>query len=100
MAKQEVLELENGATLVYQKQSVFNGYSFVIGFRSGAQLDGKYKGLSHLLEHLLFSGSTQSKTKSILNRVLAYSINQNAFTTPNCNPFVTFAISFMSLPHT
>lgn len=83
MAKQQVLELENGATLIYQKQSVFNGSSFVIGFRSGAQLDGKHKGLSHALEHMLFNASESDFSKNILNNILKYSINQNAYTTNN-----------------
>ena len=59
MAKQQVINMENGSTLIYQKQKSFNGTSFVIGFRSGCQLDGKYLGLSHLLEHLLFDGTTE-----------------------------------------
>lgn len=83
MAKQQIIELENGATLIYQKQSVFNGSSFVLGFRSGAQLDGKYKGLSHVLEHMLFNASEADFSKNILNNILKYSINQNAFTSYN-----------------
>lgn len=85
MAKQQVVQFDNGTSLIYQKQSVFNGYSFVIGFRSGAQLDGKYKGLSHLLEHLMFrTSSSKSMKKNVLNDILKYSINQNAYTTQNC----------------
>ena len=80
MAKQQILDLENGATLVYQKQESFNGYSFVIGFRSGAQLDGKHEGLSHLLEHLLFRSPKEDLTRNILDNILRYSINQNAYT--------------------
>ena len=67
MAKPQIIECENGATVVYQKQKAFNGASFVIGFRSGAQLDGEYKGLSHLLEHLLFREVSEDLTKNILN---------------------------------
>ena len=81
MAKQQIIQFDNGATLIYQKQSVFNGYSFVIGFRAGAQLDGKYKGLSHLLEHLMFRSSTgKDMKKNVLNDILKYSIGQNAHT--------------------
>ena len=80
MAKQQVVELENGAVVVYQKQESFNGYSFIFGFRSGAQLDGKHAGLSHLLEHLLFRSSKDDLTKNILDNILRYSIDQNAFT--------------------
>ena len=33
MAKQQVFKFDNGASLIYQKQTAFNGYSFAIGFR-------------------------------------------------------------------
>ena len=84
MAKQQIFKLENGSTLIYQKQSAFNGYSFAIGFRSGAQLDGKYKGLSHLLEHLLFRTTNPKSTNALLDNVLKYTINQNAYTSEDC----------------
>lgn len=84
MAKQQVINMENGSTLIYQKQKSFNGTSFVIGFRSGCQLDGKYLGLSHLLEHLLFDGTTEDLTKNIHGQILKHTIRQNAFTSPSC----------------
>ena len=83
MAKQEIIEFDNGATLIYQKQSAFDGHSFVIGFRGGSQLDGKYKGLSHLLEHLIFRSPKENLTKNILNNILNNSFGVNAYTSPN-----------------
>lgn len=93
MAKQQIVEFDNGATLIYQKRSDFNGCSFVIGFRSGAQLDGKYKGLSHLLEHLMFRTPDKNMTTNVLNNILKYSIDQNAFTSKN------FIVSAFSATH-
>lgn len=84
MAKQQVINFENGATLIYQKQSAFNGYSFAVGFRCGAQLDGKYKGLSHLLEHLLFRTPNPKSTNLLLDNVVKYTVNQNAYTSDDC----------------
>jgi len=83
MAKQEVIELSNGAMLIYQKQSAFKGHSFVIGFRGGAQLDGKYKGLSHLLEHLIFRSPKENLTRNILDNILNNSFGVNAYTSPD-----------------
>lgn len=83
MAKQEIMQFDNGATLIYQKQSAFDGYSFVIGFRGGSQLDGKYKGLSHLLEHLIFRSPKEDLTKNILDNILNNSFGVNAYTSPN-----------------
>lgn len=90
MAKQQIFQTKQGTTLIYQKQSSFNGYSFAIGFRCGAQLDGKYWGLSHLLEHLLFSSPNPKSTNLLLDNVLKYTINQNAHTSQNCI-YVTFS---------
>ncbi len=84
MAKQQVYQFDNGASLIYQKQTAFNGYSFAIGFRCGAQLDGKYKGLSHLLEHLLFRTPNPKSTTILLDNILKYTIDQNAYTSKNC----------------
>ena len=84
MAKQQIFQTEQGSTIIYQKQSSFNGYSFAIGFRCGAQLDGQYKGLSHLLEHLLFSSPNPKSTSVLLDNVLKYTINQNAYTAEDC----------------
>lgn len=80
MAKPQIIDCENGATIIYQKQNSFNGAHFVIGFRGGSKLDGEYKGLSHLLEHLLFREVSDNLTQNILNNIFQYSINQNAFT--------------------
>ena len=84
MAKQQIVKLSNGATLVYQKQGAFNGSSFVIGFVSGSQLDGKYEGLSHLLEHLLFRPANEDMRQNIMGSIMANAIGQNAFTTNDC----------------
>lgn len=84
MAKQQVFKFDNGASLIYQKQTAFNGYSFAIGFRCGSQLDGKYKGLSHLLEHLLFRNPNPKSTTLLLDNILRYTIDQNAYTSKNC----------------
>lgn len=83
MAKQEMIEFDNGATLIYQRRGVFDGYSFVIGFRGGSQLDGKYRGLSHLLEHLIFRSPKEDLTKNIMDNILNNSFNVNAYTSPN-----------------
>lgn len=76
--------LGTGPVLIYQKNSSFNGSSFVIGFVGGAQLDGKYEGMSHLLEHLLFRPAQEGMRQNIMNSIMAHSIGQNAFTSEDC----------------
>ncbi len=80
MPKPIIYNFDNGATLIYQKQKEFDGADFSIGFRGGAQLDGKYTGLSHLLEHLLFRSPKEDLGKNILDNILKYTIDQNAQT--------------------
>ena len=96
MAKQQIYEITNGSTLIYQKQNAFNGYSFTIGFRCGAQMDGKYKGLSHLLEHLLFRAPDPKSTNILMDNIVKYTINQNAFTSKDCIA-VTFSCVYKNV---
>lgn len=84
MPKPIIYNFENGATLIYQKQKEFDGADFSIGFRCGSQLDGKYTGLSHLLEHLLFRSPKEDIGKNILDNILRYTIDQNAYTNNDC----------------
>lgn len=84
MPKPVIYTFDNGATLIYQKQKEFDGADFSIGFRCGAQLDGKYTGLSHLLEHLLFRSPKEDIGKNILDNILRYTIDQNAYTNNDC----------------
>ena len=81
MAKVIVDELNDGGTLIYQKNPKVNGYSIVLGFNGGAKLDGDIHGLSHLVEHLIFKEKDNKKTSSLLNKLLKYNVTQNAMTT-------------------
>ena len=98
MAKQELLAIDNGATIIHQKQSTFNGYEFLFGFRGGAKLDGKYWGLSHLIEHLIFRESETDFGSSILDNMLKYSINQGAYTSEH-SICVTFSAVDKNVEH-
>ncbi len=101
MIKQKIADYNNGATLIYEKDNSFDGYTFVIGFRSGSQLDNEQDasgiddmlpkkvakkddkaGLAHLLEHLFFREiSEDDSKKTAINRLNNYCLDINAFTT-------------------
>ena len=78
--KQKVYELDNGATIIYQKQPKGTNTSAVIGFCGGSRLDGKYKGLSHLIEHLIFRGETENCTKKLIKNFENAELFTNAAT--------------------
>lgn len=80
MAKPEIYQFDNGATLIYQKDPSFDGSQVAIGFRCGSQLDGKYKGLSHLLEHLLFKDHDQKLGDKIRKQLADNTFFPNAAT--------------------
>ena len=79
----KVYTFKNGAKLIYQKQNYFDGYAFTIGFNSGAQCDGKYEGISHLLEHLFFRSNKTKFGDSLDDNIKYSALDPNAFTTEN-----------------
>jgi predicted Zn-dependent peptidase len=80
----------NGYTLIYQKNEA-NRQSkkteFAIGFKGGAQYDGKYTGLTHLIEHLFYNSGYKKEDERIRQDFEKYYINLNGFTGMN---FVNF----------
>ena len=82
--KQTVFEVDNGATVIYQKQPKGTRTSVVLGFSGGAKLDGKYKGLSHLVEHLFLVGESTKQTKKLIEDCGIKQLFTNAFTSQHC----------------
>lgn len=59
MSEMQIVKLKNGATLIYQHQNLNNTTQAVIGFKTGSRCDGEFKGMTHLMEHLWFSGNNK-----------------------------------------
>lgn len=59
MSDMKIVNLKNGATLIYQHQNLNKTTQAVIGFKTGSRCDGDYKGLTHLIEHLWFAGNNK-----------------------------------------
>lgn len=80
MAKPKISISKHGATFIYQKDPTIRGTKIAIAFRGGAQFDGNYTGLSHLIEHLIFRELSDEKTKAFLDKTLAKCTNLDAYT--------------------
>ena len=80
MSKAKIFQTGKGATLIYQKDASIKGYKIVIAFRGGAQFDGAYPGLSHLIEHLFFRELREDKTQKFLEKTLEKCMNLGAHT--------------------
>ncbi|HEY8890580.1 MAG TPA: pitrilysin family protein [Clostridium sp.] len=64
----EEITLENGIKLLYKK-SENNLTSFTIGFNAGANVEEKeHLGIAHVVEHMLFKGTT-SRTEYEINKL-------------------------------
>lgn len=68
-----VYKFKNGATLIYRKNNLSKGTAIRFGINRGGALD-KNTGLSHLLEHMLFKG-TSTKTKEQLDEDIRLNIS-------------------------
>lgn len=81
MADKRIHTFENGATLIYYQHNVSNTTNATIGFKCGADCDGAQKGISHFLEHMLFSGTKTMTEKEIYDFIKYSGTEQNACTT-------------------
>ena len=70
---------KNGPTLVYQYNKDIKGYQVAIGFKGGSSFDF-IPGIGHLIEHLLFKGTTTKQTDKITYRILRDTVGFNACT--------------------
>ena len=60
----------------------YNNNSLLFLIKTGGINEGKYSGISHLLEHLLFSGTKNIPSSSLLNKTLEkYGTKINGYTT-------------------
>lgn len=83
MSDVKKIKLKNGATLLYQHQNLNNTTQAVIGFKTGSRCDGEYNGMTHLLEHLWFSGNQKFSDEEMFKFTKTTATTHNAFTSYN-----------------
>lgn len=83
MHDMKIVKLKNGATLLYQHQNLNNTTQAVIGFKTGSRCDGDYKGMTHLIEHLWFSGNNKYSDEEMFKFTKTTNTNHGAATSYN-----------------
>ena len=83
MHDMKIVKLKNGATLLYQHQNLNNTTQAVIGFKTGSRCDGDFKGMTHLIEHLWFSGNKKYSDEEVFKFTKTTNTNHGATTSYN-----------------
>ena len=63
-------QLKSGLTIHIKERNNFNNNTLLFMVKTGGLNEGKYSGISHLLEHLFLSGTKTSPSSSVLNKSL------------------------------
>ena len=75
-------KFENGMTYFIKNDNSYNNVSLMFKVKCGGVTEGKYEGLSHLLEHILFNGTKTYPTRELLSKELSkYGTITNGSTT-------------------
>lgn len=61
-------KLENGMKYYINKDKSYNNVSLMFKVNCGGVTEGKYEGLSHLLEHILFNGTKKYPNRELLSK--------------------------------
>ena len=74
-------QLKSGLTIHIKERNNFNNNTLLFMVKTGGLNEGKYSGISHLLEHLFLSGTKTSPASSVLNKSLEkYGTKINGYT--------------------
>lgn len=79
MSRYKKINLGHGANLYYVKNNISNITLAEVGFDCGGQVDGKNYGLSHFVEHCMFTGTKDLDKKALAKKYFDF-INVNANT--------------------
>jgi predicted Zn-dependent peptidase len=81
-------KLSNGITVVMENMSYLKSVSFGIWIKLGsAYEDSSNNGISHLLEHMFFKGTTNRTAKQLADDMTKIGGNMNAYTSKECTSF-------------
>ncbi len=72
--------LDNGVTVITEKQDHVRGVSLGIWIRGGSVMDGEHNGIAHYAEHMAFKGTKTRTTNDIAKAFDALGGDVNAFT--------------------
>jgi len=87
-------QLSNGITVITEELPYLLSSSFGIWVKAGsANEDDNNNGIAHIIEHMLFKGTTSRTAKQIADEMAKIGGNMNAFTSKECTSFYATTLS-------
>ena len=81
-------KLSNGITVVLEEMNHLRSASFGIWIKVGScNENNSNNGISHMIEHMLFKGTTHRSAKDLANDMAMIGGNLNAYTSKECTSF-------------
>lgn len=90
----EIKKLSNGITVVMETMPYLKSAAFGVWVRVGsANEDNSNNGIAHMIEHMMFKGTTTRSAKQIADETAKIGGNINAFTSKECTSYYATALS-------
>lgn len=89
-----IYKLSNGITVVMETMSYLKSAAFGVWVRVGsANEDDSNNGIAHMIEHMLFKGTTTRTARQIADEMAKIGGNINAFTSKECTSYYATTLS-------
>lgn len=89
-----IKQLSNKITVIMERLPYFKSASFGVWVKVGSAYENeKNNGIAHIIEHMLFKGTTNLNAKQIADEMAKIGGNMNAFTSKECTSFYATTLS-------
>lgn len=89
-----IKQLSNKITVIMDRLPYYKSASFGVWVKVGsANENEKNNGIAHIIEHMLFKGTTNLNAKQIADEMAMIGGNMNAFTSKECTSFYATTLS-------
>jgi len=90
----KIKQLSNGMTVVLDKMPYLRSAAFGVWVKVGSANENESNnGIAHMIEHMLFKGTTGRTAKQIADEMARIGGNINAFTSKECTSFYSTTLS-------
>lgn len=87
-------KLSNGITVVLEPMDYLNTVAFGVWVKVGSRNETKENnGIAHVIEHMLFKGTTKRTSRQIADDMAKIGGNVNAYTTKECTSYYTTTLA-------
>ena len=89
-----IYKLSNSITVVMERMPYLKSAAFGVWIRAGsANEDDSNNGIAHMIEHMLFKGTTNRTARQIADEMAKIGGNINAFTSKECTSYYATTLS-------